>query len=187
MLEIKFDGFPVLESERLLFRKILADDVHDIYELRTNEQVIKYSDRPKMKNMEEAKEMFKKISDSFQNNEGIAWAIDLKETKKTIGHITYWRIIKEHHRAEIGYAMFPEYWGKGFMTEAIKKIIEYGFTVIKFHSIEANVNPANLPSIKLLERVGFKREAYFKENYFFNGKFLDSVIYSLINNLSNEH
>ncbi|MEP7170809.1 MAG: GNAT family N-acetyltransferase [Bacteroidota bacterium] len=182
MLEIKFGKFPVLETERLFFRQINANDVQDVFELRTNERVIKYSDRPKMKNIQEAVEMIKKISTSYGNNEGIAWAMEMKETKKTAGHITYWRIIKEHHRAEIGYALLPDYWGKGIMTEAINKIIEFGFSEMKLHSIEANVNPANLPSIKLLERTGFKREAYFKENYFFEGRFLDSAIYSLINN-----
>jgi|SRR6185436_18186841 len=182
MLEIKFNRFPVLESERLVFQQIVASDAPDIFELRTNEKVLRYSDRAPMKNMQEAMDMVKKISDSFENNEAIAWAMKLKETGKTVGHITFWRIIKEHHRAEIGYAMFPEYWGKGFMTEAIQRVIDYGFSEIKFHSIEANVNPNNQPSIKLLERVGFIREAYFKENYYFNGKFMDSAIYSLINN-----
>lgn len=181
MLEIKFGKFPVLETERLYFMQITNDDAGDVFELRTDERVIKYSDRPKMKSMDEAVEMIKKISDSFNNNDGIAWAFELKDEKKTVGHITYWRIIKEHHRAEIGYAMFPQYWGKAYMTEALKKIIEFGFAGMKLHSIEASVNPANIPSIKLLERIGFIREAYFKENYFFNGKFLDSVIYSLLN------
>lgn len=51
---------------------------------------------------------------------------------------------------------------------------------MKFHRIEANMNPNNILSIKLLEKLGFKKEAYFRENFFYNGKFLDSVIYSMI-------
>ena len=181
MLEIKFNGFPLLETERINYRQITIDDTEDFFELRTNKEVIKYTDHAPMKNMQEAMDMIERISASFKNNDGVAWVMQSKETEKTIGHITFWRIIKEHHRAEIGYNMFPQYWGKGLMTEAIKKIIKFGFTEMKLHSIEANVNPNNLLSIKLLERVGFIREAYFKENYFFNGKFLDSVIYSLLN------
>src|SRR5436190_6642482 len=107
MLEIKFDRFPVLESERLIFQQISADDAPDIFGLRTNEKVLKYSDRLPMKNMQEAMDMVKIISDSFEKNNGIAWSMKLKETKRAVGHITFWRIIKEHHRAEIGYAMFP--------------------------------------------------------------------------------
>jgi ribosomal-protein-alanine N-acetyltransferase len=67
------------------------------------------------------------------------------------------------------------------MQEALLKVINYGFKVINLHSIEANVNPGNAASIKLLEKNKFVREAYFKENYFYNGKFLDTVIYSLLN------
>ncbi|MGE5859464.1 MAG: GNAT family N-acetyltransferase, partial [Ignavibacteria bacterium] len=58
--------------------------------------------------------------------------------------------------------------------------LNYGFKVMNLHSIEANVNPDNKASIRLLERNNFTREAYFKENYFYNGKFLDSAIYSLL-------
>jgi ribosomal-protein-alanine N-acetyltransferase len=66
------------------------------------------------------------------------------------------------------------------MREAVSEVIKYGFTVMRLHSIEANVNPDNKASIKLLEKNCFAREAYFKENYFYNGKFLDTVIYSLL-------
>ena len=66
------------------------------------------------------------------------------------------------------------------MSEVLDTIIDYGFTKIGLHSIEANVNPENQASIRLLEKHGFAREAYFRENYYFNGNFLDSAIYSLI-------
>jgi ribosomal-protein-alanine N-acetyltransferase len=62
----------------------------------------------------------------------------------------------------------------------MKPVLDYGFNIMNLHSVEANVNPDNLASIKLLANNGFKREAYFKENYFYNGKFLDTMIYSLL-------
>jgi len=67
------------------------------------------------------------------------------------------------------------------MNEAIDMAIDYGFKELKFHSIEANINPNNIASRNLLLKKGFVKEAYFKENYYFNGKFLDSEIYSLLN------
>jgi ribosomal-protein-alanine N-acetyltransferase len=66
------------------------------------------------------------------------------------------------------------------MYETINTIVRFGFNEMKLHSIEANVNPLNEKSKKVLEKVGFKKEAYFRENYLFNGNFLDSVIYSLL-------
>jgi len=65
-------------------------------------------------------------------------------------------------------------------------VLDYGFRALQFHSIEANVNPDNAASIKLLERNNFVREAYHKENYYFNGKFLDSAIYSPVTPLNNK-
>jgi ribosomal-protein-alanine N-acetyltransferase len=72
------------------------------------------------------------------------------------------------------------YQGKGLMHEALSCVLDYGFSVMKLHSVEANVNPANEVSIKLLERSNFAREAYHKENFYYNGQFLDSAIYSLL-------
>jgi ribosomal-protein-alanine N-acetyltransferase len=73
-----------------------------------------------------------------------------------------------------------DFQGKGIMQEAMSAVIKYGFEKMNLHSIEANVNPANESSIKLLERNDFIKEAYFKENYFYDGKFLDTAIYSLL-------
>ncbi|MFI5219636.1 MAG: GNAT family N-acetyltransferase [Bacteroidia bacterium] len=181
MLEIKFGEFPVLETERLLLRKFRIEDASDFFAQRTNDEVWKYIDKPKTQSVEEALELINKILAAFENNEGIAWVMEIKETKKNIGNISFWRFEKENHRAEIGYLLLPEYWGKGIMKEAIDAIVDYGFKNIRIHSIEANVNPKNKASLKLLEKSGFVQEGYFKENYFFNGKFYDSAIFSLVN------
>ena len=67
------------------------------------------------------------------------------------------------------------------MNEAMDIVLDYGINIMQLHSIEANVDPGNTASIKLLEKKGFVKEAHFKENLFYNGKFLDTAIYSLIN------
>ena len=97
-----------------------------------------------------------------------------------IGTIGFWRITKEHYRAEIGYALHPDFHRKGITQEAMIEVLNYGFEMIRLHSVEANVNPNNEASKKLLEKNKFVQEAYFKENYFSNGQFLDSAIYSLL-------
>lgn len=181
MLEINFGEFPVLETERILLRKFKVADAPELFEQRANNEVWRYIDKPQTQNIEEALELIKKILTAFENNEGIAWVIELKENKKNVGNLSFWRIDKANHRAEIGYLLLPEYWGKGITKEAIRKIIQYGFEVMKIHSIEANVNPLNIASIRLLERIGFVREGYFQENYFFNEKFFDTAVFSLVN------
>jgi ribosomal-protein-alanine N-acetyltransferase len=76
--------------------------------------------------------------------------------------------------------LLPEYWGKGIATEAMHVVLQVAFNGLKCHSIEVNVNPENEASKNLLLKMGFQQEAYFRENYYYDGKFLDSAIFSLL-------
>jgi ribosomal-protein-alanine N-acetyltransferase len=135
-----------------------------------------------MQTIAEADEFINLINDGITNNSGINWAMALKDdVNKLIGTIGLWRIIKEHYRAEIGYMLSPEYWRKGIGKEAILRIIDYGFNTLHLHSIEGKINPVNVASAKALESTGFIREALFKEDFFFNGQFEDTAIYSILN------
>ncbi|MBK9288895.1 MAG: GNAT family N-acetyltransferase [Flavobacteriales bacterium] len=86
----------------------------------------------------------------------------------------------DHHRGEIGYMLSPDHWGKGLMSEALNAAVACGFDRFHFHSIEAVTDPRNTRSRTLLERNGFALEGLFKENYFWNGEFQDSAVYSLL-------
>ncbi|MES2544207.1 MAG: GNAT family N-acetyltransferase [Bacteroidota bacterium] len=181
MLEINFTPFPLLESDRLYFRRVNNDDVHEMFALRSNPETMKYVPRPLVKNKEEALEHIALIESKIVNNEGINWAITLKGNPKMIGIIGFYRTKAEHYRSEIGYMLLPEYNGKGIITEAVSRLIKYGFNEMKLHSIEAIIDPDNIASAKVLEKNNFVKEAHLKENEFYEGRFLDTVIYSLLN------
>lgn len=179
MLCPNFSPFPEIQTERLLLRRMTVDDANAILYLRSNDDVMKYIDRERTKSIEDAKSFLNKIDDSINSNNGIMWGIALKEEPgKLIGNIGYWRLIKEHYRAEVGYMLHPSFWNKGIMKEALVRLIDFAFNDMNLHSIEANINPGNKASSMLLESTGFIKEAYFKEDYFFNGKFQDTIIYS---------
>jgi ribosomal-protein-alanine N-acetyltransferase len=133
------------------------------------------------KTNEEALEHIKILQDKVEKNEGINWAITLKGNPKLIGIIGHYRIRWEHFRSEIGYMLLPEYHGKGIITEAITLMIDYGFKQMKMHSLEGIIAPQNTASARVLEKNGFVKEAHFIENEFYEGNFLDTVIYSLLN------
>ncbi len=175
-----FVDFPNFETKRLYLTEFVKGDAEELFKMRSDEKVLKYLDRDPHKSVKESELMIEKMISTYNSKEGINWIIRGKDTLNIIGYIGYWRLVRENLRAEIGYAMKPEYWGNGYMKESLTKVIEFGFKEFCLHSIEANVNPDNAKSIKLLEKFGFKREAYFKEDYFYNGKFLDSAIYSLL-------
>jgi ribosomal-protein-alanine N-acetyltransferase len=181
MVTINFNPFPNLETERLVLRRIDVNDVNEIFALRSNPQTMKYIPRPLVKTMEDALVHIAMIDDKIENNEGINWGITLKSNPKLIGIIGHYRIKPENYRAEIGYMLLPEFNGKGIMPEAVKAAVHYGFKVMQLHSIEAIIDPENFGSEKVLQKSGFVKEAHLKENEFYDGRFLDTVIYSLLN------
>ena len=181
MLTINFSPFPNLKTERLLLRRVDSNDIKEIFALRSNPETMKYIPRPLVKTDEDALEHIAMIDSKIDSNEGINWAITLKDNPKLIGVIGHYRIKPENYRAEIGYMLLPEYNGKGIVSEAVKEAVNYGFQVMKLHSIEAIIDPDNYGSAKVLEKNGFVKEAHLKENEFFEGRFLDTVIYSILN------
>lgn len=180
MLDLQFPNQVQIESSRLILRKIEIKDAVELFALRSNPVIMKYIDRPPLADVEEATMLIQKMQNDFLNNQGINWAITLKPSDLLIGSIGFWRIDKENHRTEIGYMLQSKHQGKGIMSEAMDLAISFAFEVMKVHSIEANTNPQNEASIQLLLGKGFEQEAYFKEHYYFDGKFLDSAIFSLL-------
>ncbi|WP_367209569.1 GNAT family N-acetyltransferase [Sphingobacterium sp. R2] len=181
MLKLNFSPFPALHTERLTLRRADATDIPQLYRLRSDEQIMKYIPRPVATSPDEIAEFLRLTDEKITSNEMINWKISIKGDSTLIGTIGFYYIKPEHYRAEIGYMLLPEFQGKGYVTEAIAAVVNYGFEAMGLHSIEALVDPENIASCAVLEKCGFVREAYFKENEFYNGKFLDTVVYSKLN------
>lgn len=180
MTELPVIPFPELETARLLLRQLRDSDAPEVLFLRSDERVMRYIQRPPAQTIGEALEWIRRINQSVATGESCLWGLSLKPDERIIGTITLWNIEKEHYRAEIGYVLHPDYWGKRIMQEALTAVADFGFTNLNLHSIEGQVDPHNAASIRLMERNGFVREAYFRENFFFEGRFLDTAVYSLL-------
>lgn len=172
--------FPLIETERLHLREMDLNDASFLFKLRRDGRVMKYMAKEAIQTIDEARKMIQDNLNAFRKGESIYWAIVLKDTDDFIGAGGYWRWAKQHFRTEIGFQLLPDHWCQGYMKEALRSMIQYGFDKMGLHRIEADVDPRNIVSIKLLEKLGFRKEAYFKENIFFQGQYLDSMIYSLI-------
>jgi len=180
MLTINFHPFQNLETERLLLRRVTPADVTEVLELRSNPDTMRYIPRPLLTNTEKALAHIQMIEDKIENNIGINWAITLKGNPKLLGIIGHYRIQPENHRSEIGYMLLPQYSGQGITTEAIKAVLKYGFEVLNMHSIEAIIDPQNFASERVLQKNGFVKEAHILKNELWEGKFIDTAIYSLL-------
>ena len=173
--------FPTLRTERLVLRQCCLADDEQMHNLRSNDQVMQYINRPRSENPAMARKLIEEIQAGLEKDENVTWAITLPENDVLIGTILLFHFDKQNHRGEIGYMLHENFHRQGYMQEAIVKVIDYGFSVLNLHSIEANINPGNVASRGILEQNGFVQEAYFKEDYYWEGKFLDTVILSLIN------
>ncbi|MGZ4038931.1 MAG: GNAT family N-acetyltransferase [Bacteroidia bacterium] len=179
-MDINFNPFPVIETERLLLREITLADAPDFFLLRSDKETMKYIGKPLHQTVADTEALIQIIIDRVKTNAAINWGISLKEDPKFLGSISYHDITKEHFRAEVGYMLHPSYRKKGITNEALKAVLDFGFAKLKLHSIEAKINPSNTASANLLKKHGFVKEAYFKQNYFFEGSFQDTEIYSLL-------
>lgn len=177
---VPFYAFPKLETQRLLFGDLADADHHEILHMRSDPDIYRYLDRQPAQSPEDVIKFIGIVKQAYDDHTGISWSLMNKSSKEMAGYIGLWRIIKEHNRGEIGYALKKKFWGQGLMQEAINAVTRFGFQKLELHSIEANVNPANQQSIRVLEKCRFKKEAYFRENYCWQGKYIDSVIYSLL-------
>jgi ribosomal-protein-alanine N-acetyltransferase len=161
-----FDLFPILQTPRLTLREIQPSDASQFFALRSNPKVRAYTGRVPCTEVAEVEIWMNQIKDGFANKEALLWVLEETSTGLVIGDVCFWRFLKQHLRAELGYELSPAYWGKGYMSEALKAVLRFGFEQLHVHSIEANVTPANKASIDILLRNGFKQEGMFKENYF---------------------
>lgn len=184
MIQLDFSVFPVLETERLVLRAETEKDIPVLFKMRSDPEMRRYSDRDPVKTTDEIVDLMKLIRAGIEGNSAISWGITLKGSDEMIGNIAFWKIAKDHHRAELGYMLWKDFWKKGIMSEALEVVLDHGFSKMKLHSAEAQVNPNNAASIALLEKFGFVREAYFRENFHYNGKFLDSAVYSKLTPVS---
>ncbi|MFB6465517.1 GNAT family N-acetyltransferase [Cytobacillus sp. Hz8] len=173
--------FPVLETERLLLREILEDDAEVLFSILSRKDVTRYYGQEAFQNREQACTLVHLFQKNFNENRGIRWGIERKDTHQLIGTIGLNAFVPKHKRAEIGYEIHSDYWRKGYATEAIFEILSYGFNVLELNRIGAVVFLENQASNQLLKKLGFQKEGILKNYIFQDGDSHDTNVYSMIN------
>lgn len=180
MITPEFNPFPILETPRLRLRKPELSDAADLFEMRSDPEVMQYIPRPLAKSLEDMHDFVRMLDGFASRNERINWAIEWKESGRVVGMAGFVNIKPEHDRAEVGYSLTRSWHRKGIMREALQAILQYGFETMKLHSVEAIIDEENIASGNLLEDGGFRKEAHFIEDFFSNGRFRNSVFYGLL-------
>jgi ribosomal-protein-alanine N-acetyltransferase len=175
-----FSTYPVIKTERLILRNLRASDAADVLVFRGDPIVQKYDD-PTIHTVEEAQIFINELQAEYKAKEGIGWGVTLADQDVVIGAIGFHHWDHYHRRAETGYGLAHEYWGKGIGSEALKAMVRFGFNQMNLNRIYARTIADNHGSVRLLERLGFQREGtQRKHSWEDDGTFHDSAIYGLL-------
>ena len=171
-MKAQFQPFPVLLTKRLQLRQMQDRDSPELFEQRTMPEMLTYTEIKPPENEEEVVRFIQKINDSISQNASIYWALSLQNQAKLMGTICLWNLSPETNSAEIGFSLHPEFQKQGFMQEALKAVLAFGFGKMELDTIMAYSQPENIPSLKLLQNHGFEfKEKVDKYNVYSNNNF----------------
>ena len=171
---------PIITTSRLVLRWISEDDVDSLYEIFSDPQVMRYWSSVPLPNREAAAELQREIAEHNKSERMFKWGLALRDSNSVIGTTTLFNLSLDNGRAEIGYALGRAHWGKGYMNEALKALVQHAFEVMELRRLEADVDPRNAASIRTLERLGFQREGFLRERWHVNGEIQDALFYGLL-------
>ncbi len=178
--ELIVSDFPTLTTDRFLLRQFNHNDLKNVYEGLSHPDVIKYYGIS-FNTLEATEEQIKWFRDLEINETGIWWAICNKENLTFIGAGGFNDLEKENRKAEIGFWLLPENWGKGIMKEVMPVICNYGFKNLRLHRIEGFVESENSNCKNGLKKLDFDFEGTMRDCEVKNGKYISIEIYSAIN------
>lgn len=174
------DGLPLLASGRIRLRGIRENDLQDFYAVHSDPVVNRYWSFPAWTDLSQARDYFASAIGGRDPDRMLCWAIVEHGGDRLVGAITLHSINASQGRAEIGYALRSSHWGRGYASQAMQLVLDHAFATLALRRIEADTDPRNTGSCKLLERLGFVREGLLRDRWQVGGEISDSAIYGLL-------
>ncbi len=178
--KIELADVPVLETDRLLLKKLSLNDAEDIYEYAHEDEVTKYVIWNRHKSVGDSVEFINYAAEEFRNGTSIVWGLEVKNERKVIGTIDLRNFNNEHKCGEIGYCISKKYWNQGFTTEALKAVINFGFERLYLNRLEAHCELENIASWRVMEKAGMIYEGILREKVLIKSKFRSMKMYSIL-------
>jgi len=173
-------AFPRLQGKRICLRPPAADDADALFALFADPEVMRYWSRPPMTARAEAEGLIGEILAGFDQRTLFNWMVVSRSDDALIGTCALFRIERRHRRAEIGYSLRSDQWGRGFAAESVSLMLDWAFRTLRLHRIEADIDPRNDSSRRLLERLGFASEGVLRERYFVGDEVSDTQLFGLL-------
>jgi ribosomal-protein-alanine N-acetyltransferase len=173
-------AFPQLQGKRVRLRGPRTGDADALFALFADPDVMRYWSRPPMTARSEAEGLIAEIEDAFAQRTMLNWMLTTRSDDAVIGTCTLFRFEPRHRRAEVGYALHSDHWGRGLAAEAATLVLDWAFRALGLHRVEADIDPRNEGSRKLLERLGFVSEGLLRQRYFVGNEVSDTELFGLL-------
>lgn len=178
--ETIFRDLPVLETDRLILRKLSMDDAADIYSYASDPEMSRYTVWSSHTSIEDARCYLHYVLENYEKGLADNWGIVYKSSGRLIGTIGFFAVDREDFRAEIHYAISRAYSGKGLMSEAVRKVLSFGFGKLQLNRIQAHCMIANIGSERVMQKAGMTFEGIERESIFVKGEFHDLKRYAIL-------
>ena len=177
---IESDKLPTLTSPRLILRWLERGDAPGLFEIFSDREAMRYWSSEPWTDQAEGVEMIESVRRCFAESSLYQWGVARRSDEALIGTCTLAHLDAKNRRAEIGFILRHDQWGQGYMSEATRALLRFAFEELDLHRIEADVDPRNETSIRLLENLGFQREGYLRQRWFVGKEINDTVFYGLL-------
>jgi [ribosomal protein S5]-alanine N-acetyltransferase len=174
------DRLPTIETPRLRLRWLEDRDVPALYRIFGDAETVRYWSSPPLPDQAAAAKLLAEIRSLFAAGTLYQWGVASHPGDEVLGTCTLASISISHRRAELGFAVNRDHWGRGYASEAIAAVVQYAFASLGLHRLEADVDPRNHASIRCLEKIGFRKEGYARERYHLGGEIQDAALYGLL-------
>ncbi len=175
-----FARLPVLETDRLILRKMTMRDAPSVYHYARDPEVARHVLWEAHQSVWDSRAYIRYLLSQYRNGEPGSWGIELKETGRIIGTIGYMSFSPDNAAVEVGYSLAQEYWGQGLMTEALTAVIGETFRTLRLHRIEAMHFTDNPASGRVMAKCGMQHEGHLRERICCKGIFRDVEMWAIL-------
>ena len=175
-----YNDLPTLETERLVLRKVKATDLQAMHAYGSDSRVSKFVTWERHESEADTEAFLNFVLNRYEEGQLAPWAIEYKSNGQMIGTIDFVSWKPASRVAEIGYVLHRDYWKKGIMTEAVKRVIRFGFERMNLERIEAVCLPENAGSYRVMEKAGLQYEGTLRRARVIKGKNQDVKMYAII-------
>ena len=171
---------PTLADDRVRLRQVVEGDAAALLEVFGDPAVARYLGIPRLVDLNDAHRMVREIVEGARSGDLLQWALTADGNDRLVGACMLAHISWPSERAEVGFAIGAAHWGRRLASAAVPLVIDHAFDSLGFHRLEADVDPRNEASLRLLHRLGFRREGHLRERHLAAGERQDSVMLGLL-------